>query len=292
MTAIAIEPRIARTAEDGHQSVAGSRVAYLVNQYPYPSGTFIRREIDALEQLGTEVFRFSIRQPNAKLHEPKDLIESSRTKVLLNFGAVGLLDALVQTGLRRPRALFGAMLLACRVGWNSDRGLLRNLIYLLEACQLLRWVEQENIPHVHAHYGTNSTTVAMLCHAMGGPSYSFTSHGPHEFDKPELLHLGEKVARSKFAVAISEYCRSQLYRWTAHRDWHKIHVVHCGLDRDYFHRAPARHLRRRNCCSSDAWPNKKVHTCWSKQREISTTGASNLKFHSSATVQCDPNWKS
>ena len=53
------------------------------------------------------------------------------------------------------------------------------------------------------------------------------------FDKPEFLKLGEKVARSKFAVAISEYGRSQLYRWTDHKHWNKIHVVHCGLDREF-----------------------------------------------------------
>ena len=30
---------------------------------------------------------------------------------------------------------------------------------------------------------TNWTTVAMLCRVLGGPSYSFTAHGPEEFDK-------------------------------------------------------------------------------------------------------------
>ena len=33
----------------------------------------------------------------------------------------------------------------------------------------------------------------MLVRALGGPTYSFTAHGPEEFDKPEGLKLGLKV---------------------------------------------------------------------------------------------------
>ena len=36
------------------------RIAYLVNQYPTTSHSFIRREIHALEAQGVEVLRFSI----------------------------------------------------------------------------------------------------------------------------------------------------------------------------------------------------------------------------------------
>ena len=37
------------------------RVAYLVNHYPSTSHTFVRREIRALEGLGFEVLRYSLR---------------------------------------------------------------------------------------------------------------------------------------------------------------------------------------------------------------------------------------
>ena len=33
----------------------------------------------------------------------------------------------------------------------------------------------------------------MLCRTMGGPSYSFTVHGPEEFDKATVLALAEKI---------------------------------------------------------------------------------------------------
>ena len=78
----------------------------------------------------------------------------------------------------------------------------------------------------------------MLAHALGGPPYSFTVHGPDEFDKAQFLGIGEKVRRSAFAVAISSYGRSQLYRWAGYASWPKIKVVHCGLESAFHDVAP------------------------------------------------------
>jgi glycosyltransferase involved in cell wall biosynthesis len=91
--------------------------------------------------------------------------------------------------------------------------------------------------HVHAHFGTNSAEVVMLANALGGPTFSFTVHGPEEFDKPYFLRIGEKIRRSAFVVAISSYGRSQLYRWVEFIHWQKIKVVHCGLE-TAFHDVP------------------------------------------------------
>ena len=32
----------------------------------------------------------------------------------------------------------------------------------------------------------------MFVHLLGGPDWSFTVHGPEEFDKPQFIGLGEK----------------------------------------------------------------------------------------------------
>jgi glycosyltransferase involved in cell wall biosynthesis len=95
---------------------------------------------------------------------------------------------------------------------------------------LLDWHRDLKTDHVHAHYGTNSTTVALLCRTLGGPPYSFTTHGPEEFDRPLALGLDYKIRDAAFAVAISEHGRSQLRRWIPYDQWSKIEVVRCGLD--------------------------------------------------------------
>ena len=205
-------------------------VAYLINQYPRASHSFIRREIAALESLGLTVCRFSIRPSGAEVVDEADKAEQPRTRALLSVGAAGLFAATVATMFTRPAAFVHALGLALRVGYRGDRGTIIHLIYLAEACVLLRWLRQCGATHLHAHFGTNSTTVAMLARALGGPPYSFTAHGPEEFDRARMLRLDEKIARATFVIAVSEFGRSQLFRWCDPRDWDKIHVVHCGVD--------------------------------------------------------------
>ena len=179
------------------------KLAYLVNQYPRVSHTFIRREIAAIENTGLAVARFSIRSSPEEVVDPSDRAELERTQVVLSVGMHGLLLALLDRLLRSPLSLFGAALLTLRIGWRSERGLLRHLAYLAEACVLVRWFRAAGITHVHAHFGTNSAAVAMLCHALGGPPYSFTVHGPEEFYKALAISLRTKIERARFVVAIS-----------------------------------------------------------------------------------------
>jgi glycosyltransferase involved in cell wall biosynthesis len=206
-------------------------VAYLINRYPRASHSFIRREIAALEALGLTIARFSIRPVESdEVVDDADRAEASKTRIILAGGPLALVGATFKALFTRPAAFFSAVNLAIRTGRGGDRGLLINLIYLAEACVLLSWLKECNADHLHAHFGTNSTAVAMLCAALGGPPYSFTAHGPEEFDRPQALRLGEKIARAKFVVAISDFGRSQLYRWCPYGDWSKVHVVRCGVD--------------------------------------------------------------
>jgi glycosyltransferase involved in cell wall biosynthesis len=78
----------------------------------------------------------------------------------------------------------------------------------------------------------------MLCHALGGPTYSFTVHGPEEFDKPWSISLTDKIERAVFVAAISSFGRSQLYRQCAHDHWAKVKVARCGVDQSYLEATP------------------------------------------------------
>lgn len=214
------------------------KIAYLVNQYPKVSHTFIRREIQALERVGLTVSRFSVRLPNEVIADQEDILEKSRTHVLIDDGLLRLVMSTVASIVSRPARFLRAALLAVRIGRRSERGILLHLVYLAEACRLLELLKEAGAEHLHAHFGTNSTTVAMLCQELGGPSYSFTVHGPEEFDKPDLIALSEKIARAKFVFGVSSFGRSQLYRHCRFSDWPKVHIVRCGVDQAYLAAAP------------------------------------------------------
>jgi len=216
-----------------YSSQSALKIAYLVNQYPKVSHSFIRREILGLESCGLDIVRFSVRSCGAELVDEVDKAEWKKTRVVLDAGPVGLLLGLAQVCLTRPIRLLATLYSTVKLSHHSERGLLRHLVYLVEACLLLKWFQEASVQHVHAHFGTNSTTVAMLCHELGGPPYSFTVHGPEEFDKALAISLPRKVAQAAFVVGVSNFGKSQLYRWCPLRDWSKIHIVHCGVDSEF-----------------------------------------------------------
>jgi glycosyltransferase involved in cell wall biosynthesis len=206
------------------------RIAYLVNQYPKVSHSFIRREILALEQRGVEILRVALRGWDDAIVDEADVTERKLTRYVLRDGAPPLAFAVAYTALTRSARFWQALRLAFRMSRHAKRPPPVHVVYLAEACRILLWLRDEGIEHVHAHFGTNSAEVAMLVDALGGPKFSFTVHGPEEFDQAPAIGLAEKIKRAAFVVAVSSYGRSQLYRLADHTLWPKVHVVHCGLD--------------------------------------------------------------
>jgi colanic acid/amylovoran biosynthesis glycosyltransferase len=211
-------------------TTATPRVAYLVNLYPSVSHTFIRREILALERHGVAVQRIAVRGWDGVLVDQEDIREQSKTQYVLRRGVMGIIPAMIMTFLFSPVRFTKALVLALRTGWRAFRPIPYHVVYLAQACRILSWVKSSGATHVHAHFGTNPAELAMLVHALGGPKYSFTIHGPEEFDKPDLHKLTAKIRRATFVVAISSFCRSQIYRWIPYDHWTKVRVVHCGLE--------------------------------------------------------------
>jgi colanic acid/amylovoran biosynthesis glycosyltransferase len=208
------------------------RIAYLVNIYPKVSHSFIRREILALERRNIDVIRIALRGWDDHLADDEDRSERERTRFVLRDGAASLLIAVARIMLINPVRLLWAFSLAWRMGRCSERPLYVHLIYVAEACQIKLWLHAD-VQHLHAHFGNNPAEIAMLVHALGGPPWSFTVHGPDELIDPQLSGLEEKIRQCKFVVAVSSFGRSQLYRLMEYQYWPKVHVVHCGLESDF-----------------------------------------------------------
>ena len=209
------------------------KIAYLVNTYPRPSHTFIRREIQALERQGFEIHRFAMRSDRRNLTDPEDKDEDRRTEHILERGRLALVAGALRTLVGHPLRSARALATAWRMGGRA-RLRLKHLIYLFEAATVARRCAELQISHLHAHFGTNSATVACLSHILGGPRWSYTVHGPEEFDAPRALSLGEKSSRAAFTVAVSSFGRSQLCRWTGVQAWPRLKVIHCGIEPDRF----------------------------------------------------------
>jgi len=206
------------------------RVCYFISEYPAVSHTFIRREIAELERNGCSVLRVSLRGKGRDLVDRADREEKARTMYIFDAPKLEYVKALALSLIGRPAGLLKAVIGMIHMMKRTSRPRAYHIAYLAEALVVAKWSREHGVSHIHAHFGTNNAEVAMLAHLLMGIPYSFTVHGPDEFDRPEYLGLDKKLRHAAFACVVSSFTGSQLRRWTDSSDWPKIKIVRCGLD--------------------------------------------------------------
>jgi glycosyltransferase involved in cell wall biosynthesis len=214
-------------------------VAYLLNTYPVPSATFIRREIEALETTELDIKRFAVRRWDGTLVDEADKAEQAKVHYLLDSNHARLFGSLLKEILFNGAGILRASPAWYRLIRNAKGGFVRHCAYFMQAAYFRQQSAKLNIEHVHAHYGTNAAAVAMLSRLLGGAPYSFTAHGPDEFNNPEMLSFGEKINHASFVVAISNYCKAQMRDLSySDDDAQKIQVARCGIGLEDFQFSP------------------------------------------------------
>lgn len=202
------------------------RLCYFTNVYPAPSHTTMRREIEALTELGVSVVRVAARRFAGPLVEPADHREAELTSyTTASVWRAG--RCLLMAAIRRPRAFASALRSVWRVGLSSRRGLWTYLMYLGEASVLLEVAR--GCSHIHANFG-NAVGIAVLCRELGGPSVSLRIHGPEEFESFSRREWDWKLQQASFVAPISEHGVRLLRETLApqHRD--KVTLLRCGVE--------------------------------------------------------------
>ncbi|MFT4294056.1 MAG: glycosyltransferase [Micropruina sp.] len=222
------------TAVDSHEPVA-----YLVSQYPLISHTFVEREIEGLRRMGTPVHSFTVRPPGALLSETMRA-EAART-IVLQESTGALATAALRETLGHPAAVLGALGRAVRTGEARARSRVWQIFYAGEAMRLLAEMRRLGLRHVHAHFANSGADIARAAVAYarsvdpdGGWRWSFTMHGPTEFEAVDRFDLAGKVADADGVACISDFTRSQLMRLSDPSDWAKLQIVHMSVDTDRF----------------------------------------------------------
>jgi colanic acid/amylovoran biosynthesis glycosyltransferase len=218
-----------------------NRVAYFVSRYPARSHTSILSEIITLRSLGFDIQVIAIRGDDRPQEQATatERLEQERTFTVLPFGR-HFLAAHLDTVLRIPRGYLAGLWLACNIRDFSIRSIFYRLVYFAEAVVAGRAARQGGCSHIHSHF---SSTVALIASRIFNLDMSITIHGPGEFRDRVAFQMREKVARSKFVSAISDYARGLTMLSSDPADWHKIKVCRLGVDPSLF--APA--APRRDC---------------------------------------------
>jgi colanic acid/amylovoran biosynthesis glycosyltransferase len=185
-------------AEDG-----GLRVGYVVKVFPRLSETFILNEILELERQGIAVDIFSLKPPT----EPRYHGDLSRLKASVTY----LSSAEGSEAWRKIRAdCLSADPDPYRVGESFLQAARleepTSLKLFLQALVLAEAVRSRGILHLHAHFATSATSVAMMAHNLAGVTFSFTAHAKDIYHREtDLQNLAAAFDQAAFAVTVTDH---------------------------------------------------------------------------------------
>lgn len=217
----------------------GLKVAYVMSRFPKLSETFILTELEALDQLGIELEVFPLLREHQDVAHPEAERWTRRAR-FEPFVSLPILKANLEFMVRRPHAYFSTL-------WEVLRGTLGSLNFFVGALAIFPksvWSAYQasrlGVRHVHAHFANHPTVAALIIHRLTGIPFSFTAHGS-DLHKDRRM-LPKKVAAAKFAVTVSNFNRELIIRECGEQFRSKIHVVHCGIDPDFFSPVESRSL--------------------------------------------------
>lgn len=171
-------------------------IGYVLKRYPRFSETFVVNEILAHERAGTKIDIFAL-GPVMETHF-QDGISQVRAPVSR------------LTDKQRNTETFWALL-------NEGFSKLSNFAAKLEKAKgtvhevaqsvlLALEIKKRGIQHLHAHFGTQATTVARQAAIFADITYTFTAHAKDiYFQYEESTELGQKMRDASATVTVSDY---------------------------------------------------------------------------------------
>ena len=212
-------------------AMSPGKVGYVMSRFPKLTETFVLNEIRAVERLGlrTEIYPL-LRERQTVVHEEAaPYVARARYQPMLSLP---VLKANVEALVRRPAAYFKVWADVLRGTWGSANFFFGAIGILPKCVWMAREMERDGVSHVHAHFANHPTVAAFAIHRLTGIPFSFTAHG---FDlHVDRRMLPQKVDAASFVVAISRFNKSMIVEECRGQHADKVHVVHCGVDPEWF----------------------------------------------------------
>jgi glycosyltransferase involved in cell wall biosynthesis len=220
------------------------KVAYIMSRFPKITETFILYEILQHHHHGESVEIYPLMREREPAVHPEAVSLFDRVH-FQPFLSLAILRANLHYLCRAPRTYLGAIVEVLRGTLGNANFFFGAVVFLPKSVAFAYQMKRSGVTHVHAHFATHPALSALIISRLTGIPFSFTAHGHDVHCSRKMLR--EKLASAQFAVAISQYNRDLMAEECGDRLIHKIHVIHCGVDTDYFspapHPRPAKPLR-------------------------------------------------
>jgi glycosyltransferase involved in cell wall biosynthesis len=211
----------------------GSRIGYLVPEFPSQTHTFFWREVQALRERGVTVHLLSTRRPPADSCRHAFAVPARQETHYLYPPRVP--SALIQL-LLRPFGAVAAFAYVLGLRESTWKARLKYLGLILCAAELVRHARANGYRHVHIHSCADAAHLGALARILGGPSYSLTLHG----DLPVYgTDHAKKMRRATFVSCVTRPLQLQVMQ-AVKLPADRLPVVWMGVNTDSYRCDPPR----------------------------------------------------
>ena len=214
-----------------------STIAYVMTHYPRVTQTFIADEIAGLRDAGHTVVTIALNPPTGWDADQPDAADTLYLKSLSKRRVLGIVARAARSA---PGPFAKVLATALGTAGTDAAKLSKRLFHFVEAICTWDHAAAAGATHLHAHFGTTPSTVAMWAaeyarHRGEGPMrWSFSYHSASEmYDTAWSLNRA-KAASADIVVCVSDQTRSNMLRTCDPADWPKVQVVRLGIDLDDF----------------------------------------------------------
>lgn len=207
------------------------KIAYIMSRFPKITETFILYEMIEMEKLGHRISLYPLLREKQPVAHP-EVGPFLRRARFQPFISLPILRANRHYLFTSPGRYLRMIFEVLRGTFGSLNFFFGALGILPKAVKFALDMQKEGVEHVHAHFCTHPAVAALIIHRLTGIPFSFTAHGSDLHVERRMLC--RKIAAAAFAVTISDFNKKVMVEECHGAYAEKIHVVHCGIDPDYF----------------------------------------------------------
>src|SRR5215469_10921029 len=225
------------------QSVTASdqrrKIAYIVKAWPRLSETFILNEIISLEQRGVPIRIFSVKEPDTgPAHSKVAQVHAEVTYLAFRPNWKRTIPANLRLFFRQPARYLRVLLEATKTNLMRHHRVAVPW-HFLEAAYLTDILFRAPLDHLHAHFASTPSLVALFTHRLSGIPYTFTAHAKDIYlTDPEVFRA--KLEEARAVVTCTQYNRGYLMKQFGRVAEHKVRCIYHGLDISQFKFSPCR----------------------------------------------------
>jgi len=187
------------------------KIAYILGTFPYPTTTFIDREIVEAKRKGVNIILLAIRHPLPFEMTPEVKRLADETNYILPVSWLRFVWSNLHYAITRPWVYLGTFCYLLTRKHDTLLSRIKTLFHFAEGIRATDLLQRECVDHIHAHFADRAAIVAMVASRLLGLPYSLTAHANDIYVSPVMLQ--EKIAGARFTVTCTAYNKEHSFLW-------------------------------------------------------------------------------